>query len=356
MKFSQNTILIISNEAWGDIWYSKHNWAFELSKSNTVFFINPPTNWVFKNLFSIKINTKKYTDNLWILYYNNRLPYTRYGLIYRLNEKIVSSALKKWFFKNNINNYIFWTFDPYRFSNPLLLNPIKSIYFIADLYRIKREKRLLKNVDHVFFVSQILADEIKIKNPLILSHGISESEFVVEKLIEKYRNSILYIGGIDFRLDYILIRKLLEAFPNEIFLFIGHINFSENTDFKTIFIEKRFPNLVYHQPVHFKELKNYIAVAKCCLAPMILEVQGNHINHHKLLQYLALGKPVLSAKFIDYSEKRLLLIYETHEDAIKLLTQLINKGEDSISAIQRIEFSKQFLYNSLIKKIETFIE
>ena len=44
-------IIIVSNEPWGDIWYSKHHYAYELNKTNQVLFIDPPRKWSFWNLF-----------------------------------------------------------------------------------------------------------------------------------------------------------------------------------------------------------------------------------------------------------------------------------------------------------------
>lgn len=90
MKLESQTILIVSNEPWGDVWYSKHNWAYELSKKNQVFFINPPTNWKLSNLWGLKINISSYTESLQILKYQNILPYTRFSILYKLNNFLVS--------------------------------------------------------------------------------------------------------------------------------------------------------------------------------------------------------------------------------------------------------------------------
>ena len=57
MKSNGQTIFIISNEHWGPVWYSKHHYANELSASNIVYFINPPSKWKFTNLFSFGITT-----------------------------------------------------------------------------------------------------------------------------------------------------------------------------------------------------------------------------------------------------------------------------------------------------------
>lgn len=355
MKLENQIILIVSNEPWGDVWYSKHNWAFELAKKNKVFFIDPPKKWHWKNLFSSFISTKKYTEKLQILAYTNALPFTRFSLIYYINNFIISNRLKKWFSENQISNYIFWTFDPYRFSNPKLLSPLFSIYFIADKYTIKREFDLIKNVDFFFSVSNVLTERLALKNPLVLSHGIAETEFSPEKSIEIKEGFILYVGSIDYRLDSAFVKKLVEQFPQEKFVFIGKLVPTDEEIFTELFLDKKHENLVYHLPIHFKELKNYIAKAKICLAPMQLEVAGNNINHHKLLQYLAQGKPVLSASFKDYEKNDIIHAYQNHEEGIIIMTDLIHNKEEKHIIENRINFAQQFTYNQLIQKIEVFL-
>jgi len=353
MQLKNKCILIISNEPWGDIWYSKHNWAFELSKDNLVYFVNPPKRWKLSHLFNKGIKVDNYTESLKIFNYNNRLPFTRFDFLFKLNENIIYKTLNA-FFKDK-KNIIFWSFDPYRLINPKKINKLFSIHFIADKYLMKREVELVNNSDYHITVSKELSDILKIKKTLILSHGISETEFVVEKTVLE-DDYILYVGGIDYRLDYLLIKELLIKFSNEKFLFIGKLANVENEDFRNIFLEKKYKNLKHLPPIHFKELKNYIAKSKLCLAPMKLDVQGNNINHHKLLQYLALGKPILSAKFKDYSKNELLLEYSDKKEAIDKLNKLIENAEDVGIKQKRINFAKQFLYKNLIKEVESFID
>ena len=110
MKLENQNILVISNEPWGDVWYSKHHWAHELSLHNKVFFLNSPVKWSFKHLFKCNIITDNFSESLQIVNYNNRLPLTRFKLIFKLNEFLITRALKKWFRQNNFTDYIFWSF------------------------------------------------------------------------------------------------------------------------------------------------------------------------------------------------------------------------------------------------------
>ena len=356
MKLENQNILIVSNEPWGDIWYSKHNWAFELSKKNNVFFINPPSNWKLSNLWNFKIKIEDYTEKLQILNYQNVLPYTRFNLMHQFNNFIVSKKIKKWLLKHQHRDYIFWTFDPYRFSNPKLFSPLFSIYFLADKYDLKREISLIQNTDYFITVSSVLTDNLAINNPLVLSHGISSSEFNCDSSIEIAKDYILYVGNIDYRLDYDFIKQLLKKFPNERFLFIGKMIYpTKNKLFEELFIEQQHKNLISHHAVHFKILKNYINKSKICIAPMLLEVNGNNINHHKLLQYLAQGKPVLAPQFKDYDNNKLVYTYINNEHGIAYLDKILKEQETENIIAERIQFAQHYTYEKLIQKVEAFL-
>lgn len=352
-KLKGQTILIISNEPWGDMWYSKHNWANELSQKNKVFFINPPTKWELVHLCSSNTSVTDYSESLSIVDYNNRFPFTRNELISQINEFFTVKSILK---KIKEENVIFWSFDPYRFSLPQLFNPIKSIFFRVDIFLLKpREKRLINNVDGVVVTAKELLNGVHAKKELVVSHGISEPEFNCEESVQYNDGFILYVGGIDHRLDISLLEKMLIEFPNEQFLFIGRVQNLDNELFQQLFFQNKFPNLIVHGVEHFKKLKNYVSKAKACLAPMDLTVHGNAVHHHKSLQYLAMGKPIISPIFNDeINNDDFILGYKNHDEAIHILKN-IKTTETTKQQENRINFAKQFLYSNLITKIEAFL-
>jgi len=355
-KLQEKSILIISNEPWGDIWYSKHNWAYELSKKNKVFFVNSPRRWRFKNLFYNEVSIETYSDNLKIINYNNRLPLTRFELIFQLNEKIIAKAILKSLKKGSTKNLIFWSFDPYRFSSPKLFKPERSIFFRVDKFLLlKRERTLLSNVDGLIVTAEVLLKHTSSKRHLILSHGISEEEFTPSNKIEYDSGYLLYVGNIDYRMDILLLKKLLIEFPDETFLFIGRVVETDNETFKDIFYRDKYKNITVHGIEHFKKLKNYVYNSKACLAPMDISIDGNEIHHHKSLQYLAMGKPIISPVFNDEINKdEFILGYKNSEEAIQILRNFDNNETPAVIE-NRINFAKQFIYSNLIKKVETFL-
>ncbi|GIV43052.1 MAG: hypothetical protein KatS3mg035_0175 [Bacteroidia bacterium] len=104
MKLENQNIVIISNEPWGDIWYSKQNYAYELSKlGNKVYFIDPPQPYELKNLFSNHFTLKKYSENLSIIQYRNRLPAGKFN---KLNNQWVTKELENYLTSMGVKNYL----------------------------------------------------------------------------------------------------------------------------------------------------------------------------------------------------------------------------------------------------------
>ncbi len=366
MELIGQTILIISNEPWGDLWYSKQNYAYELSKSNTVFFINPPQHWKLKNLFHNPIQTIKYNDTLHVLSYQNFLPIANDATSI-LNNNLISRYLTAFFKKNKVRDYIFWSFDPIRLYNPKLLKPKLSIYHCVDLFFFKYigEKILCKNTDIIIGNSPILLDVYKSFNkPLYyIPHGISEDEFnISEKELSNIditlENFGIYIGVIDERLDYSLIEKALIQYPEIAFVFVGPKKYHANNIIaKRIFETPAYKNVHAIGPRHFKTLKTYISKAKFCISFMDKNYPGNSIAHHKTLVYLAQGKPVFGYRFSEYIHlDEIMYMGLTHEETLSQLQNFIIKGESEQICIKRIAFAKQYTFTHLLNQINVILK
>ncbi|MFZ5553487.1 MAG: hypothetical protein ACOZCO_10250 [Bacteroidota bacterium] len=359
MKLENQNILIISNEPWGEIWFSKHNYAFELSKKNKVIFINPAPRWSVKNIFKRDIIIKKENGRLCSLSYKNILPH--YFL--KWNNRLVSSMIRKKLEKEGIHQTIFWSFDPVRLFDPRQLNSFYSLFEAVDKYRLslKAEKYLYANVDSVIVISEDFKELYKPfgKPVLCVSHAISTEEFEPENSASVKpvtdKNSALYIGNLDHRVDYLLIKKMAEEFPQTRFVFIGGIRETNNAVFRELFIEKKYSNVVYEGKKHFKELKHHIHACGFCIAPMAL-FESNTISHHKIFQYLAMGKAVFSCRFSEYTSfAHLLYMEDDHALLIEKIKSFLSEGENDTLKSQRIKKAREFTFDAVLQKIELFI-
>lgn len=352
-QLKNKTILITSNEEWGDIWFSKHNYAYELSKNNKVIFFNPVHKWSIKNFFTNKVVIKEIKENLFVLNYNNRLP-LRSGLLFKLNERWLSKNLRYFFNKQNLKLDLLFSFDPFRITNPKKIGVSKSVYFCVDDYAIDHygEKVLLSNVDAFISISKSLNNVFKGYNqPLLtISHGISSEEFATEEVFQELNNYGLYIGMIDHRVDFQLANQILDRFSDIDFVFVGGANSKEIKELKL------HRNFHFLGPKPFKELKKYIKPARFCLAPMNQKSHGNNISHHKIFQYLAFGKPIFSNIFSEYLDnKELFYMNDDSVEFLKNIEEFIKNGEDPFLMEKRRKFAETMKYENILSKIELFL-
>lgn len=364
-SISGENILVVSNESWGDVWYSKQNYAYELSKNNQVIFINPVGRWRPKSLFSAKISKTKYSDSLSILNYHNAIP-VRASFLDRWNNKITSKRLRKYLLRTNFHNHIFWTFDPFRLYEQRLLGAKIGIYHCVDLYGFKfyGENQIATNADLIFVSSNTFLNTYQDydKPKFLLPHGISSEEFTVNpteanKIKIDFANYGLYTGVIDNRIDFELLEKALIKFKDVPFLFIGPLNLSNDDVAHRIFIDKKYPNLIALGPVHFKKLKVYISQAKFCISFMDTKIEGNMIAHHKSLHYLSHGKPVFGAAFSEYKNlHEIFYMSNSHDELLNMLSEFIANGEQNELVGKRITYAREFTFENLLSQANKHIK
>ncbi len=363
MKFEGQTILLISNEPWGDIWFSKHHLAYALSKKNKVYFVNAPEKWKLKNVWSTEVKETFVSENLWVLNYFNILPLTgRLDLLFRLNNKLVCAHLNNFLKKKHAGKIIFLSFDPIRLLEPKLLNPTYSIYYTVDNYfHVPREKILATKVDMILGVSEMLVQQLKPYNTNIhfLPHGIQETALNTEQILKHpMQKEVLYIGSVNYRLNYRLLIDLAKNIPDHQFKIVGALNTARflPEDHEHYITCKQIPNIEFTGPMPFSNMEGLILRAAACISFYKQDYISNKLNSLKLLQYLSYGKPVISNYFESYKNIQKDIIYlRDDKDVLDTLKHILNTKEPNELKIARINFAQQFTYPKLIQKIEQFI-
>ena len=110
MNLKNKTILIISPQAWGNMFLAKHHYAIELAKyGNEVYFLNPPSKNKVKN--GVEIVKSNVVDSLYLinhsLSFSYKLKFKWIGLFHFL-MKFHIAKIKKTICKE-ID--IVWSFD-----------------------------------------------------------------------------------------------------------------------------------------------------------------------------------------------------------------------------------------------------
>lgn len=339
------------------MWYSKHNYANELSKNNNVYFLNPPIAFHPFNIFKKNITSYKVTDSLTVIEYKNILPPSLLSF-WRINDLLILKKINIFFRKQKVENIIFWTFDPIRLSKPELLKPSKIILHAVDAYLFKypSEEILAKKSDIIICVSKEISESYKKynKNVYTIPHGIPSDEFLEFKIKKGTNITGIFVGNNDERIDFEFTKTIIESFPQITFKFIGKINIDISKTFG-IFSGK-YPNVIVEEPVHYKELKHKINDADFCFIFKKVNYPGNNISSHKMLVYLAQGKPIFSTVFSEFKDNSHLL-YMTNElsKTIENINNFLLNEEQVVIQNDRRNYARKYTYENIINSIENLL-
>ncbi|HQW06053.1 MAG: hypothetical protein IPH05_07890 [Flavobacteriales bacterium] len=355
MRLTGKHIIITSNEAWGDVWYSKHNYAYELSKQNEVLFIDPPERWTPRNLGRPEIGIRNISESLRVLSYTNSLP-GAFDQSFRCNNTIVSNAIRKRLKAEGWPVDLFLSFDPARLYDPALFEAGTSLFIAVDDYDLtmRGERLLFSKVDHIITISERFNAVFKpFKEPILtIGHAISSEEFDAPDPDINVTDYGLYVGTIDTRVELATIERMVQDNPTVPFVFIGRFALQGVALAEALFLHGKYANLHYLGIKPFKELKSYIKGSRFCLAPMDVLRPGNAISHHKVFQYLAFGKPVFSTVFHEYrSIAHLLYMHNDREELLRFLADFLANGESTSLRDERIAFARTCTYGSLFERI-----
>ncbi len=366
-KIKNKLIFITSIENWGNTWFSKQHYAHELSKNNTVYFLNGVPHWRIKDLFSFSLNITVINETLYSVSYRNNFPIRIFkGFFLFLND-----TLNSWKLKRIINQYpnkpvIFWLFDPGRFITIPYRDKIKLIYHVVDPYtRFKTDKLLAKKADIIVSVSKKLAEPYAshtIKT-LIIPHGISNDALTIDEknVSSDLTDCIMYVGSIysgPYGINFELLNKIADVFTDRKLVIIGKIiDLSEEALVMWEALKKR-DNFLYINEVHSNTLQNYIILAKVCIIPYIYSKTYQHLFHssHKFYNYIAQFKPVVSCMLhdLEYLNGKVIHIASNDDEFITYLKAVVY-DEIKYDSSTAQKFINDNSYDNHIKEIGEFL-
>lgn len=351
-----NVILMISHEAWSDLWFSKHHYANALCKDNTVFFIEGERG--LNPLASVDIDLIK--EGLFVLRYSNVVPFSgRFDFLNRWNDFFVSWKIRRRlrsFIKNKA--IVFWSFDPQRFLFPNFLQASKSIYHMMDAYRVPTEKVLVKNVDSVIVVSPDFGEELSKIHDCVsfIDHAVPPP---VKNLKEELcsRPYFLLVGNLNYRVDFGALLSVAQKFSEYDFKIVGPVDSSrfDQTDSAIVEELEQLENVSFEGIKKYFEVERLIANAIVCFASYKSEYTYSQHNSLKIMQYLNYGVPVVSTIFEAYKDRSDVIFMGVSEDFRELTSKAIKSADSSEDRICRLEFSKEQHYPRVIERIEEII-
>lgn len=360
IMFQNKNILIVSPDSWGGIFVSKHHYAVELSKrGNRVFFLNPPGN--YSNI------CKSSYSNLSIINYKGFLKGLRFFPTF-IQRQLVRNEFNKIQKISGVKLDIIWSFDNSVFYDlyALPLSLIK-ISHIVDSSQNFQTETAAKTADICFCNTDFLLKKLIAfnNNTFKIQHGYSHSFSVTEEnLPGKGRLKCVYVGNLSIPyLNWQIIQEIVKENPRVDFIFVGPEgtgNKSRVGSSKDLKLIKEFSNTYFAGKVLPEKIFSYLQKADVLLiAYKANEYREQLANSHKLIEYLASGKVVVSSYTDEYRHKNLLQMVEKDEelpDMFKNVIQNIQYYNSEEVAKRRIAYAQDNTYAKQVSRIEKIME
>lgn len=332
---------------------SKHHYAIELAKrGNTVFFLNPPDQVSIVRKDAIEIKRSELTDSLFLIEHQLFFPYAL---------KFHALWLFQWMMQFHIRKLlkligrpvdIVWSFDlgnlyPFRIFKIKSINvfhPVDEPMTIPAI-QAARGANIIFSVTH-----EILEKYRDVETPKhFINHGVT---------VDFFAGTISDTVGVTVRIGFSgnLLRpdidretllQIVNENPDSVFEFWGSYRMKEaniggNEDPATrTFIDnlKSKRNVILHGAVPAQELAHALQRMDAFLICYDINLdQSKGTNYHKVMEYLAMGKVVISNNITTYRYQKQLVQMTDERDHNKLLPELFRKVISNLSYHNGIDF------------------
>jgi hypothetical protein len=363
-------ILLVSPEAWGRNFVSKHHYAIELAKKgNKVFFLNP-TN---KNVYRFKPvvrNIKEYAT-LYIVNYKpilrglRFLPLAVYVFIEKIQIQILEKACCARF-------DIVWNFENSRFFNfkPWGKDVLKILHLV-DLNQNFNTESAALTADICFCTTDYIQDKLKVLNGRVykIHHGFAPTLEKSQNIELAGTNKIkaLYVGNLHIPyIDWEVLAGVIEENSTVDFCFIGPTNKSNIGNVLSFETQEWLTKLKKYNNVYFlgekaaSEIQSYLVKADVLLLVYKAELYKEQLaSPHKIMEYLGSGKVVVASYTDEYKgHTDLLLMASKKNDVPKLFKEAVQNLSFYNSPQlhnSRKAFALKNTYSKQLQKIEQIL-
>ncbi|MBL4708839.1 MAG: hypothetical protein JKY48_10425 [Flavobacteriales bacterium] len=348
---------------------SKHHYAITLAeRGNTVYFINPPLNR-FKKL---EVNNSFVHENLFIVSYGFfGIQNIRFHspFIYKILNKFNLLRLKR---KLSFQPDIVWNFDFYGYCDNSEFK--KSLKISHQVDFIPEEfKKNVTGADVLFSVAKEILEDLAEPNvpSFLVNHGIHEEFFNLDTLpiAENGKVKLGYVGNLlRSSVHYSLLTQLIKQNPEVEFVLIGNYEPSNiggaNNPEGLAFVNqaRQYENVVLTGVLNKQELSKKMQEMDLFLIAYVKEGDScRGTNYHKVMEYLATGKVIVSNFVSAYENQDLLEMIDrddNEEEIISLFNRVVNnldKYNASEEMDKRIAFAKDNLYSKQLDRIELIL-
>ncbi len=375
-ELRNKTILILSPQAWGKMFLSKHHYAIELAKrGNKVFFLNPPDQTSAKRKQAVEIKASGIHPNLWMIEHQLFFPYVLKFKAVGIFHWLMGFHVKKLLREINVPIDIVWSFDLVNLYPLRFFGNAYKIFHPVDEPLTRESIAAAKGAEIIFSVTtEIIEKYHAYRVPKhFINHGVLE-EFIAAET-QSFRGQPIRVGfsGNLLRgdIDRTVLLQIIRE--NELCIFEfwgsfsqaqGNIGGVEDDDVKS-FVQalRTSPNVVLHGAVSpaalAEELKRMDAFLICY---DVKRDQSRGTNYHKVMEYVATGKVIVSNNITTYKNLPDLVQAVASRDNNAALPDLFKKVMANLQVYnsadmvqKRIAFAQDNTYSAQITRIEQLI-
>jgi glycosyltransferase involved in cell wall biosynthesis len=300
-----------------------------------------------------------------------QIPFHRFGLVRRLNRRLISGSIRWLMWREGISRPITWFMIPHLAAIVGRLGERLSVYYCIDDYgslsdvreSIVREMddETTRRADVVFIASGTLLDEKSRLNPNtnVSPHGVDADHFgraQDDRLLVPADTAGLpgpvvgFFGLIERRIDLELMDYLAEQRPQWTFLLIGRVAVSEQQ------LPHR-PNIHFIGKRPYESLPAYGKQFDVAIIPYRQTKFNFHANPLKLREYLAMGKPVVTVstpetdKYADVVE-----IAQSREDFLAKLDLVLGPPSSPTDIRRRVNRVAEETWDARLTEVLGIVE
>lgn len=343
--------------------------AITLSKNNFIYIYDQNNHYFF--LKKNKIKSYPHYKNINFYQVKYYLPFERFHIIDKVNRYLSY----KMFIKNlPKGKKVLWIFYPNYCDLAKIKNKnIIKIYDCVDYSENKsNEKKLINNVDY-FFVNSIALKRFHQKQKrnaiYINSQGfyqLNDKKIKIFKINKTNKKAIIgYVGGINYRLNYPLINKLIVNHPEWLFVFYGPEQKNEKKD--KIFETQKWINKIKNHTNTLFGLNNdrnfiYGLIKNFDLAiiPYNTDLAFNlYCYPMKIFEYFYLGKPIISSGILEFKLKKFnkyIKIANNYQEWEEKINESLRKKFSKKTKIEQRQMAIENSWQKKINKILNYID
>jgi len=373
MRFENKTILIISPQAWGQMFISKHHYAITLANmGNRVYFLNPPEQHSKKRPGQIDISRSSTHHNLLLIEHALNFPF-----ILKFHAKKLFHLLMRFHVKNILDKIespvdIVWSFDqgnlfPFRFFGEKPFKIFQPVDEPADKEAIKAAEgaQLIISVTR-----EILSKYKDFSQPRhLVNHGIGEDFLLPVATGARQKNIHVGLSGNLLRedIDREILLKIIAQNPDIVFECWGTYAIADSTSKNKaalLFIHKlQQLGVLLHGPTGSQQLACELRRMDAFLICYdVQKDQSKGTNYHKIMEFLSIGKVIIANNVSSYYDKPELVQMiksRANNDALprffKKITQNLDYYNSPGLQEQRRKFAVANTYVNQVGRIQEII-